>query len=160
MPGKKPPESEAESQQGAISQHASDWIRRFLKQAELHFVDASQSLAPDADISEYQEATIQAVFQTLLDSGMTVDALLATMGQVAVEQHAGSTSWHSELNQRRFALIDREIQGTLTPDEKIELAGLTRIMRQHLESETNLPVKGAKELHRKLLELDGTDKRR
>ncbi len=57
------------------------------------------------------------------------------------------------LNQRRFELIDREIQETLAPAERVELTGLTRIMREQLESEANLPMEGAKALHRKLLEL-------
>lgn len=58
--------------------------------------------------------------------------------------------WNASLNQRRFELIDKEIRGTLSPAEQIELAGLTRIMREQLETEDNLPLEGAKALLRKL----------
>ena len=51
----------------------------------------------------------------------------------------------------------KEIQETLGPAERIELAGLTGIMREHLESEANVPMEGAKALHRKLLELAAED---
>jgi hypothetical protein len=40
----------------------------------------------------------------------------------------------------------------MTPGESLELAGLTRMMRDHVESEANLPFEGARALHRKLLQ--------
>lgn len=58
-----------------------------------------------------------------------------------------------ELNKRRFELIDSDIQGKITPEERLELAGLTQRMREHLDSEINLPFKGAQKLHRYLTEL-------
>jgi hypothetical protein len=61
------------------------------------------------------------------------------------------TVWNDELNAKRFELIDKGIQGSLTPAETIELAGLTRSMRDHVESDVNLPMTGARALHRKLL---------
>jgi hypothetical protein len=70
------------------------------------------------------------------------------------------TSWNSALNKRRFELIDMGIQGTLGPAERAELEGLTKIMREQLESELNLPMEGARALHRKLLELATKGKRR
>jgi hypothetical protein len=107
---------------------------------------------------DYQDATIRAMIQTLLDSGMTTESVVEAVGRVLIERSPASVEWNSKLNQRRFALIDKEIQGTLTPAEKIELAGLTKIMREQLESEASLPMEGATALHRKLLELDVTDK--
>ncbi len=62
--------------------------------------------------------------------------------------------WTAELNMRRFELIDGDIQGTLSNDEQIELAGLTQLLREHVDSEVNLPFEGAKKLHRHLTELD------
>ena len=50
-----------------------------------------------------------------------------------------------------------EIKGSLSATESIELAGLTRIMRHHVESEMNLPMQGARNLHRKLLQLNSKD---
>jgi len=158
MDSKQPPETELERRGVPISEHASDWIRRFVEQLELNFADSSHGLPPDARVREYRVATIRAAFQTLLDSGMDTDSVVETVGEVSIEGRRGSIEWNSELNQRRFELIDKEIQETLTPAERVELAGLTRIMREQLESEANLPMEGAKALHRKLLELAVKDK--
>jgi hypothetical protein len=85
---------------------------------------------------------------------MKFESVVELLGRVAVEWRALTGTWTDALNQRRFALIDKEIQGSLTPAESIELAGLTEIMRDHVESETNLPTKGARALHWKLLQLE------
>ncbi|MEI7700485.1 MAG: hypothetical protein WCK86_11860 [Planctomycetia bacterium] len=57
------------------------------------------------------------------------------------------------MNARRFELIDGDIQGTLTQAEQIELAGLTQLMREHVEAEEFLPFKRARDLHRRLKEM-------
>ena len=157
MATKKPQrESEIESRRASISENASDWMQQFVKFFELNFFDASRSLPPEAHSHDYQDAAIRAIFQTLLDSGMSAESVIETVAQVAIERRPGGIKWSSELNRRRFELIDKEIQQTLTPAERIELAGLTRVMREQLESEANLPLEGGKALHRKLLELDAT----
>jgi len=132
------------------------WIRQFIKQFELHVLDASRHLPADANVSESQLATARAILATYLDSGLEFESAVELLGQAAVEWRSVDVSWSDALNQRRFALIDKEIQGALTPAERIELAGLTRIMRDHVDSETNLPMKGARALHRKLLQLEST----
>ena len=159
MASKKPRESAPESRADSISEHASDWIRQFAQQFELNFVETSYRLPPDARVLEYQVATIRAVFQTLLDSGMNTESIAEAMGQVVIERCRESIEWNAELNQRRFELIDKDIQEKLTTAEAIELAGLTRMMREQLESEANLPMEGARALHRKLLEMKKTDRR-
>ena len=158
MDGKKPRKSKSVARGDAISPDASDWIRKFLHQLELNFVDTGLGLPPDARVGEYQLATIRTMFHTLLDSGMDTESLAETVGRVLIEKRPGSIEWNSELNQRRFELIDKEIQETLTPAERVELAGLTGIMREQLESEANLPMEGVKALHRKLLALAVKDK--
>jgi hypothetical protein len=110
-------------------------------------------MPPDASVSESQVATARAILATYVDSGMEFESAVELLGQVAVERQSVNVAWSDALNQRRFALIDKEIQGSLSAPESIELAGLTRIMRNHVESETNLPMKGARVLHRKLLQL-------
>ena len=150
----KPPESEPPESSGAISADTDLWIRQFVKQFELHVLDASRDLPPDASVSESQEATARAILATYLDSGMDFESVVELLGQVAVERRSVDVAWSDALNQRRFALIDKEIQGSLTPAESIELAGLTRIMRDHVDSEANLPMEGARALHRKLLQLE------
>ena len=149
----KPREAESVSRGDSISEHANDWIQRFLKQLEDSFIDAGRAIPADAPVRDYQDATIRAMFRVFLDSGMDSESVVETVGQVSIEGCPGSTEWNSELNQRRFKLIDKEIQETLTPAERVELAGLTRIMREQLDSEANLPMEGAKALHRKLLKL-------
>ena len=47
-----------------------------------------------------------------------------------------------------------DIQGTLSREERLELAGLTQVMREHVDTENNLPFEGAKKLHRYLTDLD------
>src|SRR5207245_9870800 len=99
----------------------------------------------------------RAMLETYLDSGMELESVMELLGRAGIETRTGEGGWSDALNQRRFALIDKEIQGLLTPAETVELAGLTRIMRDHVESEANLPIKGARALHRTLLQLDSTD---
>jgi hypothetical protein len=141
---------------GAISVETDLWIRLFARQFELHILDASRDLPPDASVSESQMATARAIVATFLESGMHLESVMELLGRVAVESRPGGASWSDALNQRRFALIDKEIQGSLSPAENVELAGLTRIMRDHVDSEANLPLEGARALHRKLLQLEST----
>jgi hypothetical protein len=130
-----------------------DWIRQFIQVFERHVLDASRALPPEASVSESQVATARAILATYLDSGMDFESALELLGQAAVEWRSVDVAWSDALNQRRFELIDKEIQRSLTPAESIELAGLTRSMRDHVESETNLPMEGARALHQKLLQL-------
>jgi hypothetical protein len=142
----EPPPSGAE-----LSAHADLWIRQFIQHFEMHLVDASRGLPPNAGVSESQSAAARAVLETFIDSGMEIESALGLLGQAALEQRSEKAAWNDALNDRRFALIDKEIQGTLTTAESVELAGLTRMMREHVESETNLPMAGARGLHQKLL---------
>src|SRR5262249_54536906 len=128
----------------------------FIKQLEEHLLDASRDLPPEPSVSESQAATARAVLETFIDSGMEVASALELLGRVSVEQPLGDVAWSDALNRRRFELIDKEIQGSLTPAEGMELARLTRRMRDQVESETNLPMEGARALHRKLLQLEST----
>lgn len=149
-------EPEQSASPGAISAETDFWIRQFTKLFELHVLDASRDLPPDAGVPESQMATARAIVATFLDSGMDLELVMELVGRVAVESRSAGASWSDALNQRRFALIDKEIQGSLTPAENVELAGLTRIMRDHLDSEANLPMEGARALHRRLLQLEST----
>jgi hypothetical protein len=151
-------ESESRKSRDAISDVADKWIRQFVKHFELNLVDASRGLPPDASISQSQAATARAILATYLDSGMEFESAVELFGRVAgegpsVKGRSVGVPWSDALNQRRFELIDKEIQGSLTPAESIELASLTNSMREHVESEMNLPMKGARDLHRKLLHL-------
>jgi hypothetical protein len=150
---RKSHEPEQPVSQETISAAADDWIRQFIKVFELHVLDASRALPPGSSVSDSQAATARAILATYLDSGMEFESVVELLGQVALGWRSGIIVWSEALNQRRFELIDKEIQGSLTPAESIELAGLTRSLRDHVESETNLPMKGARALHQKLLQL-------
>ncbi|MBM4076997.1 MAG: hypothetical protein FJ267_15310 [Planctomycetes bacterium] len=67
---------------------------------------------------------------------------------------ANEPEWNAELNKRRFQLIDGEIEGILSQAEQIELAGLTHLMRMHVDSEANLPFEGARKLYGYLAKLE------
>lgn len=154
----KPRESESAPRADSISDDASDWIPLFIKHFELNLLDASHNLAPHASDLDYRVAAIRAMFETFLDSGTDAEQFAEMVGRVLIERRYGPVQWNSELNEQRFELIDKEIQETLTPDERVELAGLTAAMREQVDSEANLPMEGAKALHRKLLELAAKDK--
>jgi hypothetical protein len=147
------PESESHDPRGAISADVEDWIRQFIRHFELEVLDASRSLPPNPGVAELQRVTARAILATYLDSGMEIESAIELFGPIAVERRSGDLAWSDVLNQRRFALIDKEIQELLTPAERVELAGLTQMLREHVESEANLPMEGARALHRKLLQL-------
>lgn len=136
MPTKKPRDPSPEM----ISAEADLWIRHFVSLLEEQFAIASQSLTPDSSHFEYVVATIQAIMRTLHDSGSTTESVVKALGQVLGEPQSLPAEWTEELNQRRFALIDKQIQGTLTFEEKLDLARLTKIMRDNLDVELKLPT--------------------
>ena len=72
-----------------------------------------------------------------------------------VDPHLSPTSgdvWTPELDRRRCDLIDRDIDGTITPDQRAELAGLQAAMHRWLDAVAPLPLAAARELHRQLIE--------
>ena len=152
MAVKKQPESEA----GELSETASEWFQLFLKHLELFFVETGQGLPADAKATDCCLAAMRAVKFTLLDSGIDDDEIVNLFGRVALEDTNAPTKleWNVDLNRRRFELIDGDIQGTLSRAEQIELAGLTQLMREQVDSEVNLPLEGARKLHRLLSAFD------
>ena len=136
-----------------ISADSDDWFRQFVKHLDLHLIDASRNLRRQASVAELQAAAARAIVTTYLDSGMELESIMELVGRVGVEARSDKPVWCDALNKRRFALIDKEIQGLLTHAESVELAGLTSMMRDQIESEINLPMEGARSLHRRLLQL-------
>ncbi|MEO8493514.1 MAG: hypothetical protein ABI614_00480 [Planctomycetota bacterium] len=152
MAVKKQPDSDA----GELSEAVNDWLRQFLKHLELFMVQTGQDLRPDSGSADYRLAAMRAVKLTLLDSDMDDEEIRNLLGRVAIEDvsTAKPLQWNAELNKRRFELIDRDIQANLSRAEQIELAGLTQLMREHVDSEVNLPFEGARKLHRLLTEME------
>ena len=60
--------------------------------------------------------------------------------------------WTEAKNARRIALIDREIDEVITPEEAKELELLQQEMRRYVNRVAPLPLDEARELHRQLLE--------
>lgn len=65
---------------------------------------------------------------------------------------ASNGEWSNELNARRVDLIDKDIQGAITPEERVELAELQRRAAAYRDRIAPLPVEGARRLHEQLLQ--------
>lgn len=152
MPIEEQPKPKTKGSEVAISEEANDWLQQVVKHFELNFVDACQGAPADVDRSAYQRMTILAIVQTLKDSGLSEESIREMFGQIAGEPDVESIEWTADMNHRRFSLIDKEIQGELTPAEQFELARLTSAMRIVVDSELNVPMEGARALHRKLMD--------
>lgn len=61
------------------------------------------------------------------------------------------TAWYSDKNARRFALIDKEIAGTITQAETNELAALQQEMDDYLRCVAPFPFDAMRALHDQLL---------
>lgn len=58
--------------------------------------------------------------------------------------------WTQEKNARRFVLIDKEIDGTLTVDEAVELNSLQHEIDDYLRRVAPLPLSAVRALHEEL----------
>ena len=139
-----------------VDRRIDEWIRRFVNQFDARLADAGRRLSSEASEFELRQLAVRSMLATLVEDGLAPESTLELLGAAALERTSANVTWNDALNERRFSLIDKDIQGTLTPAESIELAGLTQIMRASVESEARLPMKGARALHRKLLESTGT----
>jgi len=61
--------------------------------------------------------------------------------------------WTSVKNRRRCDLIDRVIDGTVTPEERVELNELKRQLRRYVNAVALLPLAEARAVHQERLEL-------
>ena len=67
-------------------------------------------------------------------------------------ERSEQTPWSSSRNDRRCDLIDKEIAGTITPEETIELIELQDQMRRFVDHVAPLPMAAVRQLHAELLE--------
>ena len=67
------------------------------------------------------------------------------------DEAADASDWTETENERRCQLIDREINGTLTPNEARELAILQKRMLAYQERVAPLPIEATRRLHHQLL---------
>jgi hypothetical protein len=59
--------------------------------------------------------------------------------------------WTDEKDERRCELIDKDIAGAITPQERTELAELERQANDYYDRIAAPPMEGARRLHRELL---------
>jgi hypothetical protein len=59
--------------------------------------------------------------------------------------------WTEAKNRRRCDLIDREIDGTMTPDERAELEGLQRELDRYVDAVAPLPLQPLRKLRQRLI---------
>ena len=65
---------------------------------------------------------------------------------------AEDDAWTDDQNARRCNLIDKEIEGTITPAEAEELRGLQQAMLRYRRRVAPLPLEDARRLHQELLQ--------
>lgn len=82
--------------------------------------------------------------------------------QIAVVRFMGDevgssmpSAWLPEQQDRRCLLIDRDIAGSITAAELVELAELDRRANEHFDEIAPPPLDGARRLHQKLLQSRG-----
>jgi hypothetical protein len=68
------------------------------------------------------------------------------------QQRPATGEWTKSKNTRRADLIDKQIEGTLSPEERVELDFLQQQFRAFRQQHAPLPIENAKQLHRELLE--------
>ena len=71
--------------------------------------------------------------------------------QVQKERAAATPSWTPAKANRRAELVDKDIDGTLTPEERPELEQLQQEMRAYCRAVAPLPIEAARALHAQLL---------
>lgn len=67
----------------------------------------------------------------------------------------GDGEWTAEKEARRRELIDRDIAGTISAEDRLELAALDRQGNQHYDKVAPRPIEGARRLHQELIKNRG-----
>ena len=85
-------------------------------------------------------------FTTVLTKAVEADQSGSGGGQ-------NDDDWSDEFNDRRVELIDKDIEGNITMEERVELAVLQRKAVAYRDRVAPLPIEGARRLHQQLLEI-------
>lgn len=73
------------------------------------------------------------------------------MESLQADSSAPQGEWNESRNARRCALIDKEIDGTLAPAERVELELLQKEAVTYRDRVAPFPIEGARKLHEQLL---------
>lgn len=99
---------------GSVSHDASDWFRAFSKQLNANFIPSASDLPFEADIPDYQVATLRAVLQTLVESGMITEVIRKEVHQFfPVAAHVSKPA-------REFGLGKGKLEIVSDDDEHLE----------------------------------------
>lgn len=79
-------------------------------------------------------------------------AFLVGPARIARARH-DPESWTDEKNDRRCDLIDKEIDGSLTAVERLELTELEEELLDYRDHLAPIPIAQSRELHQQLLQL-------
>lgn len=129
------------------------WFQNgFLKQLEIHVANLGPTLDDDSSDVNRSMTAVKAVKMTLQDLGLEDEQIQQLFDEVAYDDFPIPipSEWTEDLNKRRFELIDLEIQGELNLEQKIDLARLTRLMRQHFDTEELLGLDQIRKEHARL----------
>jgi hypothetical protein len=155
MPNDESPEPQRLEEAESLSGDADEWGRLFVKNLELEYASTASTLPADAAWPDFQQAMMLAIGKVFEDSGAIAEdvaRLREELGNRFLPAEKDG-AWSRENNSRRLDLIDKKIQQAITPAEAVELARLTRQMRAHCDREEMVPLEGARELHRRLLDM-------
>ncbi|NUQ63248.1 MAG: hypothetical protein HUU20_12280 [Pirellulales bacterium] len=86
-----------------------------------------------------------------------VQLICMAVARFVEEESPGKANgdWSEEIETCRRRLIDRDIAGTITADEREKLAHLDRLANEHFDIVAPAPMEGAQRLHRQLLQRRG-----
>ena len=98
----------------------------------------------------YQNGTFKAAEPVSLPEGTKVRLVITTVAEQAKQDNQ---DWSDELNERRIDLIDKDIAGSITIEERAELAELQRKAVAYRDRVAPLPIEDARRLHQELLNL-------
>ena len=140
----------------ALSSDAEDWGRQFMKHLELEYAVSAIGLPANAAQATFRQAMLVAILEVLHDSGASHDDIAQMVAAKLSKSTLGNSgaSWTDDENTRRLQLIDKWIGRTITDEESVELHRLTDQLRTYCDNEINVPLEGARELHRQLLTKD------
>lgn len=138
----------------SVASKAIEWGNLFLKALEIEYGNAAAELPAQAAWAEYRQAMIRAFGAALIESGADPSELGRLIQDIVPRDQLAekSVGWTSELNARRIELIDKMIQQSLSEAEAAEFGQLTARLRLHVDNEELVPLQGARQLHRRLLE--------
>ena len=133
---------------------ASRWYNR-VKPPTADFMDRKDSAVNPIALDDADEAVKQFVLSLPVDANGSVLELdgraVACVVPVFEEPLEEDCAWSEAKNARRCALIDKEIDGTLSAGEAVELHMLQREMSAHRRQVAPLPLAEARKIRQELL---------